>query len=63
MKMKEPRAFLALFPWATFRRHKAAVKLHTLIDPRRNIPTVLFRYLDSCPIDRIIGVRSDQTIR
>ena len=30
---------LKLFPWAPFRRHKAAVKLHTLIDLRGNIPT------------------------
>jgi hypothetical protein len=29
---------LTLFPWATFRRRKAAVKLHTLIDLRGNIP-------------------------
>jgi transposase len=29
---------LALFPWARFRRRKAAVKLHTLIDLRGNIP-------------------------
>jgi hypothetical protein len=29
---------LALFPWAKFRRHKAAVKLHTLVDLRGNIP-------------------------
>ena len=29
---------LALFPWAKFRRHKSAVKLHTLIDLRGNIP-------------------------
>jgi len=29
---------LALFPWAQFRRHKAAVKLHTLLDLRGNIP-------------------------
>ncbi len=33
---------LALFPWATFRKRKAAVKLHTLLDLRGNIPTVLF---------------------
>jgi hypothetical protein len=32
---------LALFPWARFRRHKAAVKLHTLLDLRGNIPTVV----------------------
>jgi hypothetical protein len=29
---------LTLFPWAQFRRHKSAVKLHTLIDLRGNIP-------------------------
>jgi len=29
---------LALFPWARFRRHKGAVKLHTLIDLRGSIP-------------------------
>lgn len=29
---------LALFPWAQFRRHKGAVKLHTLIDLRGSIP-------------------------
>ena len=30
---------LALFPWARFRRTKAAVKLHTLLDLRGNTPT------------------------
>lgn len=30
---------LSLFPWARFRRRKAAVKLHTLLDLRGNIPT------------------------
>jgi hypothetical protein len=30
---------LALFPWARFRRAKAAVKLHTLLDLRGPIPT------------------------
>lgn len=29
---------LALFPWAHFRRHKAAIKLHTLLDLRSAIP-------------------------
>lgn len=29
---------LSLFPWARFRKHKAAVKLHTLIDLRGSIP-------------------------
>lgn len=29
---------LSLFPWAKFRKHKAAVKLHTLMDLRGSIP-------------------------
>ena len=33
---------LSLFPWALFRKKKGAVKLHTLIDLRGNIPTVVF---------------------
>jgi len=32
---------LSLFPWARFRQHKAAVKLHTLLDLPGNIPTFL----------------------
>ena len=32
---------LNLFPWAHFRRRKAAVKLHTLLDLRGNIPCFL----------------------
>ena len=32
---------LSLFPWAQFRRHKSAVKIHTLLDLRGNIPTVV----------------------
>ena len=32
---------LALFPWARFRKKKAAVKLHTLLDLRGNIPTFI----------------------
>jgi hypothetical protein len=32
---------LSLFPWAYFRQHKGAVKLHTLLDLRGNIPTVI----------------------
>ena len=32
---------LALFPWAKFRRRKAAVKMHTLLDLRGNIPTFI----------------------
>lgn len=32
---------LKLFPWAKFRKAKAAVKLHTLLDLRGNIPVVI----------------------
>jgi Domain of unknown function (DUF4372)/Transposase DDE domain len=31
---------LALFPWAKFRKHKGAVKMHTLLDLHGNIPTI-----------------------
>jgi hypothetical protein len=51
---------LSLFPWAPFRRHKAAVKLHTLLDLRGNIPCFIrvssgktheLRVLDEVPIE------------
>ena len=32
---------LSVFPWAHFRKAKAAVKLHTLLDLRGNIPTFI----------------------
>jgi hypothetical protein len=32
---------LSLFPWARFRSHKGAVKLHTLLDLRGSIPTFI----------------------
>jgi transposase len=32
---------LALFPWAKFRKHKGAVKMHTLLDLHGNIPTFI----------------------
>ncbi len=32
---------LALFPWATFRKTKAAIKLHTMIDIRGSIPVFI----------------------
>jgi len=32
---------LNLFPWAHFRKRKAAIKLHTLLDLRGNIPTFI----------------------
>jgi Domain of unknown function (DUF4372)/Transposase DDE domain len=33
---------LSLFPWGKFRRHKSAVKLHTLLDLRGSIPTSVY---------------------
>jgi Domain of unknown function (DUF4372)/Transposase DDE domain len=33
---------LSLFPWGKFRRHKSAVKLHTLLDVRGSIPTNVY---------------------
>jgi hypothetical protein len=32
---------LTLFPWAKFRKHKAAVKMHTLLDLHGSIPTFI----------------------
>jgi len=51
---------LSLFPWASFRRRKGAVKLHTLIDLRGNIPCFIrvthgkvhdVKALDDLPIE------------
>jgi hypothetical protein len=33
---------LSMFPWAQFRRHKSAVKIHTLLDLRGSIPTNVY---------------------
>lgn len=50
---------LSLFPWAEFRKTKAAVKMHTLIDLRGSIPTFVaittgkvhdVRMLDEMPV-------------
>ena len=32
---------LSVFPWAKFRKSKAAIKLHTLLDLRGNIPSFI----------------------
>ena len=32
---------LSLFPWAKFRKHKGAIKMHTLLDLHGNIPTFI----------------------
>lgn len=49
---------LSLFPWAQFRRHKSAVKLHTLLDLRGNIPTVIIitggKVHDASILDQLI---------
>ena len=51
---------LSLFPWAKFRQHKAAIKLHTLLDLRGSIPTLIYvtkgkthevNLLDDLPIE------------
>lgn len=51
---------LSLFPWAEFRQNKGAVKLHTLVDLRGNIPCFIritdgkthdVRILDQLPIE------------
>jgi len=41
-----PSILPPLFPWAKFREHKAAVKMHTLLDLHGNIPT-FFRITDA----------------
>ena len=33
---------LSLFPWALFRHHKGAIRLHTLLDLRGHIPTFIY---------------------
>jgi len=33
---------LSVFPWAIFRKRKAAIKLHTLLDLRGRIPTMIY---------------------
>ncbi len=49
---------LSLFPWAKFRKHKAAVKMHTLLDLRGNIPTAIIitdgKVHDVKALDKII---------
>lgn len=48
---------LTLFPWAPFQRSKAAVKLHTLLDLRGNIPAFIHitdaRWRDSWVLDEL----------
>jgi hypothetical protein len=39
--IQPPDLCLSLFSWARFRSHKAAIKLHTLLDLHGNIPTFI----------------------
>jgi len=41
---------LSLFPWAKFRKHKAAVKIHTLMDLKGSIPCFI-RITEGCVHD------------
>jgi hypothetical protein len=41
---------LSMYPWASFRSTKAAIKLHTLLDLRGNIPTFIY-IIDGKPHD------------
>jgi hypothetical protein len=49
---------LSLFPWAHSQRQKAAIKLHTLLDLRGNIPCVVrvstAKTADSSVLDRLL---------
>jgi len=49
---------LTLFPWAPFQLHNAAIKLHTLIDLRGNIPSFIHisdgRYHDAKVLDQLL---------
>ncbi len=51
---------MSLFPWARFRRHKAGIKVHTLIDLKGSIPSFLcitdarthdVNFLDQVPLE------------
>ena len=49
---------LSLFPWARFRATKAAIKLHTLLDLRGPIPTMIAisdgKQADVCVLDELL---------
>jgi hypothetical protein len=50
---------MSLFPWAQFRKTKAAIKLHTLMDLRGNIPALVVitdgKVHDVKILDRLVG--------
>ena len=43
---------LSLFPWAKFRKQKAAIKMHTLLDLHGNIPVSIHVYIDFERLDQ-----------
>ena len=49
---------LSVFPWAPFQRSKAAIRLHTLLDLRGNIPTFIHisdgRFNEVSVLDRLV---------
>ena len=49
---------LSVFPWAPFQRSKAAIRLHTLLDLRGNIPTFIHisdgRFNDVSVLDQLV---------
>ncbi len=60
---------LSLFPWATFRKTKSAVKMHTLLDLRGSIPTFVgltsgavhdVHFLDVVPLEEESVVTMDR---
>jgi len=60
---------LALFPWAHFRKTKAAIKMHTFLDLRGSIPTFIsltagkvhdVNVLDTLPLEKDAVVAMDR---
>jgi len=52
---------LSVFPWARFRKNKAGIKLHTLLDLRGNIPTFIEEPKHSCMMS-IFSMFSSQNL-
>jgi len=60
---------LSLFPWAHFRKTKAAIKMHTLLDLKGSIPTFIslttgkvhdVNVLDALPLEKDAVVAMDR---
>jgi hypothetical protein len=56
---------LSVFPWAPFRSAKAAIKLHTLLDLRGNIPSFIHisdgKYHEINLLDELMSNREPST--